>query len=200
MLDSLATQGYKFFMIRQFAKITLLFLLFLLFFEALAGAAIYRRVDARGRVYFTNVPTESSYHFYCHEGDNRKLQDLINHFARKFDLDRSLIKAVIKVESDFNPRVVSRKGALGLMQLMPETARDIGVTDPFDPSASIYGGSFYLRQMLDTFGGNLDFALAAYNAGPNAVRQYGGIPPFEETRNYVKRVKYFFDHYRRVEP
>ena len=122
---------------------------------------------------------------------------MITHFAQKFQLDRSLIKAVIKVESNFNPQVVSSKGAQGLMQLMPETAREIGVKNPFDPSDSIYGGAFYLRKMLDSFDKNLDYALAAYNAGPGTVRRYGGIPPFEETQNYVKRVKHYLNYYRR---
>ncbi len=126
------------------------------------------------------------------------METLITHFADKFRLDKALIKAVIKVESDFDPQVVSRKGAQGLMQLMPQTAREIGVNNPFDPSDSIYGGSLYLRRMLDAFDLNLDHALAAYNAGPGAVRKYGGIPPYEETQNYVKRVKHYLDYYRRT--
>ena len=160
-------------------------------------AGIYRYVDEYGHVHYTNVPTTNKFRFYRGEGETYRLETLITHFAEKFKLDKSLIKAVIKVESDFNPRVVSKKGAQGLMQLMPETAEEIGVKNPFDPSDSIYGGSFYLRKMLDSFDLNLDYALAAYNAGPNAVRKYGGIPPFEETQSYVKKVKYYVDFYSR---
>ena len=159
-------------------------------------AGIYRYVDAAGRIHFTNVPTSNKFQFYRDEGDKYKVETLITHYAQRFELDESLIKAVIKVESDYDPAVVSSKGAQGLMQLMPETAREIGVKNPFDPSDSIYGGSYYLRKMLDSFDRNLDYALAAYNAGPAAVRKYGGIPPFEETQNYVRRVKYYINHYQ----
>ncbi|MCW8892805.1 MAG: lytic transglycosylase domain-containing protein [Deltaproteobacteria bacterium] len=184
-------------MIRKILNISIIFLFLSVVLVPLALAGIYRYVDASGKVHFTNVPTDNKYRFYRGEGEQYRLETLINHFAQKFQLDQALIKAVIKVESDFNPRVVSTKGAQGLMQLMPDTAREIGVKNPFDPSDSIYGGSFYLRQMLDSFELNLDHALAAYNAGPNAVRKYGGIPPYEETQNYVKRVKHYIDFYRR---
>lgn len=177
--------------------IPLLVLLILLIAPTSGQAGIYRHVDEYGRVHYTNVPTTNKFRFYRREGQAYQLESLITHFAQKFKLDSSLIKAVIKVESDFNPQVVSSKGAQGLMQLMPETAREIGVKNPFDPSDSIYGGSFYLRKMLDSFDLNLDYALAAYNAGPGTVRKYGGIPPFEETQNYVKRVKHYFDFYSR---
>jgi len=160
--------------------------------------AIYRYVDESGCLHFSNVPTTGNYRFYRNEGKSFQLETLINRFAEQFHLDAALIKAIIKVESDFNPRVVSSKGALGLMQLMPETADEVGVSDPFDPSQSIYGGSRYLRMMLDSFDRNLDYALAAYNAGPSMVRKFGGIPPYEETRNYVRRVKYYLDYYRRA--
>jgi soluble lytic murein transglycosylase len=163
-----------------------------------SDAAIYRYVDEDGRLHFTNVPTHNRYRFYRGDGETYRIESLINHFAVKFGLDAALIKAVIKVESDFKPTVVSRKGAQGLMQLMPETAREVGVSNPFDPSQAIYGGSFYLRKMLDSFDLNLDYALAAYNAGPTTVRKYGGIPPYKETQNYVKRVKHYLQYYRRV--
>lgn len=165
-------------------------------FSTMAEATIYRYVDAAGRIHFTNVPTTTDYHFYRDEGGRHQLSTLIDHYAKRFQLDAALIKAVIKVESNFKPDVVSVKGAQGLMQLMPETAKEIGVSDPFDPTQGIFGGSYYLRKMLDSFDSNLDYALAAYNAGPSAVRKYGGIPPYNETLNYVKQVKHYLDYYR----
>ncbi len=169
-----------------------------LLFPIASEATIYRYVDKNGQIHFTNVPTTNQYRYYRGEGARYNLETLINHFADKFELDAALVKAVIKVESDFNPLVVSSKGAQGLMQLMPETAAEVGVQNPLDPSESIYGGTLYLRKMLDYFDRNLDYALAAYNAGPSTVKKYGGIPPYEETQNYVKQVKYYFDYYRRA--
>ena len=109
--------------------------------------------------------------------------------GQRYNIPANLLKAVAKVESDFRPNVTSRSGAMGIMQLMPGTARGLGVTDAFDPEQNIMGGAKYLRQMLDQFDGDLNLALAAYNAGPNNVIKYGGIPPFTETQNYVKKVR-----------
>lgn len=113
--------------------------------------------------------------------------DLIDLWAFDRELDPRLVRAVVQVESGYNPRALSRKGAIGLMQLMPETARDMGVDDPWDPEQNVRGGTAYLRRLLDRFG-DLDVALAAYNAGPEAVSRYAGVPPFEETRNYVRQI------------
>lgn len=114
--------------------------------------------------------------------------ELIVEAARKFDVDAALVSAVIKAESDYRPSAVSHKGAQGLMQLMPATARRFGVTDAFDPAANIYAGTRYLRWLLDEFGGNPELALAGYNAGEGNVRKYEGVPPFRETVNYVRKI------------
>jgi hypothetical protein len=119
-----------------------------------------------------------------------RYDSLIEHHAASRGLRADLVRAVIQVESAFNPRARSPKGALGLMQLMPFTARELGVENPFDPEENIRGGTTYLRRLLDRFAGNEELALAAYNAGPSAVERYGQtIPPYRETRDYVRRIK-----------
>ncbi len=117
-----------------------------------------------------------------------KFDRLITEAATKYGVDVDLIRAVIKAESNFNPRARSPVGAEGLMQLMPALQKDFGITDPFDPRQNVMGGVRYLSKLLDMHGGNVALALASYNAGPGNVARYGGIPPFRETRNYVKKI------------
>ena len=166
-------------------------------------ADIYMYVDQTGIVHFTNAPTtsEADYHLYIKEKKVFSSQvyspqsfDTHNRKASEmYGVSYPLLKAIIKAESDFNPRAVSKKGALGLMQLMPENIRAMNISDPFDPMENILGGTRYFREMLDRFDGQLPLSLAAYNAGPTAVERYNNtIPPYEETEAYVERVMKFF--------
>jgi soluble lytic murein transglycosylase-like protein len=116
------------------------------------------------------------------------LDAMIEQTARRHDVDVNLVRAMVRTESGNNPRAVSTKGALGLMQLMPPTARDLGVTNVFDPAQNVDGGVRYLKSLLTQFGGDLPLSLAAYNAGPGAVERHGGIPPYRETQEYVKKI------------
>ena len=120
---------------------------------------------------------------------NQAYDDIIVEAAEKYDMDANLIRAVMQAESAFHPYAVSRAGAEGLMQLMPELSDEMGVSDSFDPRENIMGGARYLKRLLDYHNGNIDLALASYNAGPGNVERYGGVPPFRETRNYVKTIK-----------
>ena len=134
----------------------------------------------------------TSRHQQAGVGERQKIETSILKAARKYDLPVNLIKSVIRAESNFQVKAVSHAGAQGLMQLMPATARELGVKNPFNIEENIDGGSRYLRKMLDSFGGDLKLALAAYNAGPEAVIKYGGkVPPYRETQQYVKKVLQF---------
>ena len=125
-------------------------------------------------------------------------QEIISTAAARAKLDPALVRAMIHAESGFNPRAVSRKGALGLMQLMPEVARSLGVRNPYRPEENVVGGCRYVAQLLTRYRGDLSLALAAYNAGPGAVERHGGVPPYSETQEYVKRVLDLHQRYRRI--
>lgn len=123
-----------------------------------------------------------------------ELSRLIGYYARREGMSPRLVQAVVQVESGYNSRALSNKGAMGLMQLMPGTAKELGVSDAYDPEQNIRGGTRYLKQQLNRFSGDLRLALAAYNAGPTAVAKYGDIPPYRETRRYVEKVLALYRH------
>lgn len=162
-------------------------------------AEIYQYVDAKGTISLTNVPSDARYHrIDIHQNrlhpvlSEEELNPMISRFSRQHQLHPALIRAIIKAESDFDPRAVSRAGAVGLMQLMPQTAVRLDVRDLYDPEDNIGGGTKYLRQLLDRFRGNLPLALAAYNAGEHTIDRYRTLPPIEETRQYVRKVLRYY--------
>jgi len=180
-----------------------------------AHADIYQYVDDNGVVHFTNVPTSSTKKsMKVHADKNRSSPriataprtsneksrvnsssaipvsylNIINSACERFGVDPSLVHAIVKVESDFNPYAISRKGAMGLMQLMPQTADTMNVRNTFSPDENVEGGVKYLRYLLDRYEGNISLSLAAYNAGETAVKKWGTIPPYKETQEYVRKV------------
>lgn len=126
--------------------------------------------------------------------DKAEIDGLIEKYSNKNGLDKDFVKALVKQESGFNPNATSKCGAMGLMQLMPATAQGLGVSNAYDIEQNIAGGTKYLKSMIDRFDGDAKLALAAYNAGPNAVKKYGGIPPYQETQNYVKNVLSIYEN------
>jgi hypothetical protein len=165
-----------------------------------ARAAVYVHVDVEGTPHFTDAPTKPHFRplpgFGLPPGVNLnsgQYAELINAMAMENGVDPALVKAIIRAESNFNQRAVSRKGAQGLMQLMPATAGRYAVRNAFDPAENIRAGVRYLRFLQDLFPGRIHLAVAAYNAGENAVLRYDGIPPYAETRQYVARVFRFYD-------
>ncbi len=143
------------------------------------------------RIEFAPVVVTGRYHFAPGQFSVTDFQDMVDHWATRYGLDPNMVLGIIKAESNFDPYAVSKAGARGLMQLMPGTASDMRVSDVFDPEQNIAGGTQYLAKLLELFDNRIDLALAAYNAGPGAVQEHNGIPPFKETRAYVKRVQQF---------
>ena len=168
-----------------------------------ASADIYMRVGKNGTVHFSNVPVSNGYSLYMRTNNynNAKFngygsnlyKQIILKASKKYHVSPKLIEAVIKVESGYDSSAVSDKGAEGLMQLMPQTQKMLNVSDPFNPSQNIYGGTEYLKRLIVKYNGNLHLALAAYNAGSRAVNKYGGVPPYDETQSYVKEVLNYYD-------
>ena len=188
-------------------KYLIILLLFVLFLPVSTAADIYKYIDSNGVLHFTNAltRTDSEMNFFVDASPGRdqrfyttsKFDSIIRKASSRFGVDFSLVKAVIKVESDFNPRAVSRKGATGLMQIMPFNFQSFYVSDPFDPVDNIMGGTYYLGKLIRKYKNKLPLALAAYNAGPTTVDAHQDIPPFNETRRYVKKVMYAYNIYKR---
>lgn len=184
--------------------------------QTAVGSSLYLCRDARGKKYYSNMPESGR----CVSYSTRKLGSIsvpgnwpgyssssfknvryhkqIDYWAKRYNIDPNLIKAIIRAESGFDRYAVSKKGAQGLMQLMPETAREMRVSDPFNPEQNIAGGVRYLRKLLKMFNGNLVLSLAAYNAGPNQVKKSGGVPQFAETKRYIQRVLNYYDRYAKA--
>lgn len=170
-----------------------------------AYSGIYGYLDERGIYHFTNIkPAGKQYHVVIADKmhmvklsdniNNSNYDKLIMYHSNLHGVDPSLVKAVVMAESNFNPYAVSSKGAQGLMQLMPDTAKLMKVADPFDPEENISGGTKYLKYLDETFRGNLELMLAAYNAGPSKVIENKmSVPPIEETKTFIKRVKQFYN-------
>jgi len=181
------------------------FLVLILLWAGPSYADIYVRCGPDGTMHFSNCPKSTEWKPYalvkpimyrsaqdkyrrnCLKSWTR-YEDLINTIAAGHGMNPKVIKSIIEVESGFDPLARSPKGAMGLMQLMPETAQELGVSNPWDPTENIIGGTKYISWLLRKYNGNIIKALAAYNAGPNAVDRYGGIPPYQDTTDYVRDV------------
>ncbi len=176
--------------------------LFLFFFYTLCVADAYQYVDKKGHTHLTSYPMGKGYklvrkiktsrktarHNTKWRRNKAKYNHLVHKYALKYKLDPQLLHAIIQVESAYNPAAISSKGAIGLMQLMPDTAKRYGIKNRLDPKQNIHAGAHYLHDLLKLFNNNLKLAVASYNAGENAVKRYGKIPPYKETQQYVKKV------------
>lgn len=187
----------------------------MLFFGATMGyltdlvrADVFERTHQNGVKEFTNRPSGPGWIYYMtesgsqpiiefvKEGKPKSIDEIVTEIASKFSIDASLVKAIIMAESKCDPNAVSRKGAQGLMQLMPSTAKDLNVNRPFDPRENIIGGVKYIKGLMASYG-KLELALAAYNAGPGAVQKYAGIPPYRETIDYVNKVIGYYEKFKK---
>jgi len=193
----------------RFVSVSVIFLCSFLF-AMTSSAGIYRYVDENGVVHFTNCPRDPKFKLYIRESyddvgnensgsyvkDSVQYDSLISEFSKKYQVDFALIKAIIRAESGFNPFAVSRKGAKGLMQLMPETASRMNVSNVFNPRENIEGGVRHFKNLLSLFDNDIGLSLAAYNAGENLVADLRSIPPYRETVDYIRKVLSYYQSYR----
>jgi soluble lytic murein transglycosylase len=193
----------------KFSIIFVLSAIFILIaFVISVHADIYVYIDDNGVMHFTNTPTSNQhdYKLYIKERtavskkfhSTDKFDELISEASKEFNVDSRLLKAMIKAESDFDPRAISRKGAMGLMQIMPENFKMLNLKNPFDPWQNIRAGAQYFKKLYERFNGKLALTLAAYNAGPTAVDRYKRIPPYQETEEYVRRVLRYYRTFKQL--
>ena len=183
--------------------------IFLLSISSSEAADLYRFIDGDECIYYTNIPGKGHVKVPLPikrtlprpsspiSSESEAYDPIIASASQRFTIDPDLVRAVIKAESNFNHRAVSLKGALGLMQLMPETAKELSVTNPFDPEENIHAGTRYLSELLHLLKQNLSLGLAAYNAGPARVLGRNEVPPIEETRNYIQRVRMYYEDFKK---
>ena len=189
-------------------QLSRIIILSFLLWPVVAGADIYRYLDGEGVIHYSNTPPDEKFTLYLREGPKARppapgyalpgagwMAGYVDRVSRANDLPPALVHAIIKAESNGRRKAVSRKGAMGVMQLMSFTSKRMRVADPFDPIENIEGGIKYIKELLVTFEGNLTNTVAAYNAGPAAVRKFGGVPPYRETRIYVRRVMDLYRQY-----
>lgn len=189
-------------------QLSRLFILSFLLWPVVSGADIYRYVDGEGVIHYSNTQPDGKFTLYLREGPKTVpratvsslptaswMIGYVDRVSRANDLPPALVHAIIKAESNGQRKAVSPKGAKGVMQLMPFTSKRMRVIDPFDPIENIEGGIRYIKELLVSFEGDLTNTVAAYNAGPAAVRKYGGVPPYQETRLYVRRVMDLYRQY-----
>ena len=185
------------------SSVAIVVILSFLFSFRYAEADIYRFKDENGVWHFTNIPSDPRYRLYIKEGGLKAEQYIIDYdaiihkAAEQFGVDAHLIKAVIMAESSFDPNAISKSGAQGLMQLMPTTADDMRVHDPFDPEENILGGTRYLSLLLKKFKHDKRLAIAAYNAGPKIVANHNSVPPIPETKRFVEKVMKYYMEFRK---
>ena len=193
----------------KFSKIFVLSaIIIILALVSSAHADIYMYIDANGVMHFTNAPTSNQHEYKVYLKERisvsngfhatDKYDQLISNASKEFNVDSRLLKAMIKAESDFDPRAISRKGAMGLMQIMPENFKMLNIENPFDPWQNIRAGAQYFKKLYKRFNGKLALSLAAYNAGPTAVDRYKSIPPYQETEEYVRRVLRYYRTFKQL--